>query len=124
MDICSGIDICGDVSTCVCAFVAAGVGTFISCIDLTGVNCAAACCGGIIEGTSETLGSLFNMPAVAPASRACDVSMVADVAPAALSVDAEDEEEGYTPIDKDDHVKSGRLRRALSLRVTRGRAQY
>ena len=47
-----------------------------------------------------------------------------DVAPAALSVDAEDEEEGYTPIDKDDHVKSGRLRRALSLRVTRGRAQY
>ena len=89
MDICSGIDICGDVSACVCAFVAAGVGTFISCIDLAGVNCAAACCEGIIEGTSETLGSLFNMPAGASVARACqctgDDSMVAAVAPAALA---------------------------------------
>ena len=44
---------------------------------------------GIIEGTSETLGSLFNMPAGASAARACqctgDDSMVAAVAPAALA---------------------------------------
>ena len=85
MDICSGIDICGDVSACVCAFVAAGVGTFISCIDLTGVNCAAACCEGIIDGTSETLGSQFNMPAGASAARTGDDSMVAAVAPVALA---------------------------------------